>query len=1047
VVIQDGPTPNLQVLGRTPGIRPEHLAECWRAATLMPPLPKHCTPDMPGSMGIFRGEAIDYILAKAQAGPAGNPQLQYMLVPSAAMRWLSGNVRLFEAFAFEPIPQFAAPRSDLNPFVIDNIEPADAETQTEDLLTLIDACKGNLKVVGGLLAGLVQAMGLGIVNAPLSLHERITFVQGLLTLLPAPARTAITFATSVIDPSQTNSQIKFLAADMRPNRHLIYDWAAGKLLTDPPEDVYSKYIMAQLRLDTSLVLEQTNKLARTAVWRAMRKDDMANALAWVSRRASLDSAVQDGLPADRNMVAAILREDPTLPEDLRLSYSRHLIAMSLALDDPAACDIIPTLTVQNKDLAEALFEQLRNAIGTEQAMAVYHLVERWLLQPPMGVDTSAWRPLLGITVLSRATALLTGDVTALTKFLEQLLDANPALQLEPIIAQIIGLSRKRGYENADVARVVFLLAVTYLPAGGLQRLMGEAPLVAQLPEPLRAAFPHLTPDRSKAAPLSLLAKAGSVFGAERQPMILSRLVEWAMLIQRLDLVDVDALRGLTKIASSPQGARFDTLIFHVIEDLSPLNILKTLDAEVPQYLVELSMARGRYPEAIRQLEFYQNMLYKGTKQEDLAGITNSIFREVPLTIPQYTEALSAMQDSQLKPIARANAYIGALEANKWGPEIEFAARQLTSILFADPRMTGQIGVESALKLLRANATRRDAMEALRLAGALVEYALLLNEKGPDLIAVIYSLVNWSPEVSDAALEILRSYIRRAPISLAKDLPRILGEKHGEAVRRSLEAAYRLRIMLGGTDFMAFAEQLKFATFLLTDMGITYHESQDLPAIHKLRRTVEGMPGGISEDERKRLALNLNTIGQQILKLTQVASNRKMGRHEAETLRTKLLNAEVTPQNGLEALTWLGGLFGEGNIYPLDLKREAPPHMLGSRSVNMLLRETDLIVSLFNGLIDAFPEKDTLSIDIKDWTAEIDSLWRLLSLFKQRQIQGELGEDSQLLSQLIRALGEKGHERSFQSGGYGRQLQQGRAQPRSAIDALRWLNGYYAREHN
>src|SRR5258708_23500831 len=168
--------------------------------------------------------------------------------------------------------------------------------QTDDLLKLFYYCNGDLKIVGGLLAGLVQAMGLGIINAPSSMHDGFGFIQGLLPLLPQPARTGITFATSVSDPATTNSQIKFLTTDIRPPRHLIYDWATHKLLTEVPDDLYSKFIMSQLRLDISLVLEQTEKLARTAVWRAMPKDDMANALAWVSRRATIHGAVLAGPP-------------------------------------------------------------------------------------------------------------------------------------------------------------------------------------------------------------------------------------------------------------------------------------------------------------------------------------------------------------------------------------------------------------------------------------------------------------------------------------------------------------------------------------------------------------------------------------------------------------------------------------------------------------------------------------------------------------------------------------------------------------------------------
>src|SRR5947208_1400297 len=168
---QDGAAPTLQLLARTPGVRPEHIAECRRAANLMPPPPDQRTDAMPGSLGLFRGETIDFIIAKAQVGSNGLPAFQYLLAPAAATRWLGGNIRVFEAYAREPIPQFTSQRTDLPPFVLDHPEPPDKDAQTDDLLALMGLCKNNLKIIGGLLGALVQAMGLGIINAPSSLHD------------------------------------------------------------------------------------------------------------------------------------------------------------------------------------------------------------------------------------------------------------------------------------------------------------------------------------------------------------------------------------------------------------------------------------------------------------------------------------------------------------------------------------------------------------------------------------------------------------------------------------------------------------------------------------------------------------------------------------------------------------------------------------------------------------------------------------------------------------------------------------------------------------
>ena len=98
---------------------------------------------------------------------------------------------------------------------------------------------------------------------------------------------------------------------------------------------------------------------------------------------------------------------------------------------------------------------------------------------------------------------------------------------------------------------------------------------------------------------------------------------------------------------------------------------------------------------------------------------------------------------------------------------------------------------------------------------------------------------------------MRTYVRRAPLEQAVDLPHQLGQRYGDGVAHMLDATYRLRVMLDGSDLMEFAEQLHLVTPLLIDMATTYHHSRELPPIYKLRRTVEGMPGGLSNDERQR----------------------------------------------------------------------------------------------------------------------------------------------------------------------------------------------------
>ena len=68
----------------------------------------------------------------------------------------------------------------------------------------------------------------------------------------------------------------------------------------------------------------------------MQRDKLGTVLAWVARRAAVDRTVRDGQPADRAVVASILREDPTLSPAARLAYVRHLLALALALRETGA---------------------------------------------------------------------------------------------------------------------------------------------------------------------------------------------------------------------------------------------------------------------------------------------------------------------------------------------------------------------------------------------------------------------------------------------------------------------------------------------------------------------------------------------------------------------------------------------------------------------------------------------------------------------------------------------------------------------------------------
>lgn len=1054
-VLHPGQSLSMQTLGATPGFRRELLNECMRAAYIAPPPPRQgdFNQQMTATLGIFRGETTEYIIARAQRLPDGTPVAHFLPVSRQALLWMGGNVAALESFATQPIT--VAARGELSPFTFEPHSP-NADDQNEALLSLMRFCRSKTNIISGLLAALIQGQGVGVLNAPPSLRDRLALVQGLMMLLPLPARVAITFSTSVADPVQVRSQIKFFDTATFPPNYIIFDWANQRLIGEPPEHPYAKFIISQLRLDTSVVVEQTERVGRTAVWRAMRKDDLANALSWIARRVNFDLLILNNQPADQAMIANILREDPTLPEDLRVAYARHLITFAMAMNDPTHTDILPTLSAQNHDVGDAVFQVLENgAIKPEQAQAVFNIVEQWVLNPPIGTEIDRWRTLLSMSIQSRFTALMAdNNHTGLLELMEKLIATPAGLGIERVIVEIIRGGYRKAFDDARMARAIFLLAMAHLSVRGVQQLMNEPRYLAQLPPLIQEAVTYLGQTTARTPRPGLLLRASESYGGEVQPLLLGRLVEWAFATQRYDLLDAETLRGMVRVAASPYGDRFEPLVLAMAQQLSQPDVVRRLPAETLHRLIAMTLARGRVEDAVMQMQIYQDTLFKPTDQWQLAELGRIAMREAPLEPAQALTTLGIVQNSNLRMIAKIAMHLGALEGQKWVAELEPAARALTAYWTNDPRQIALLGVEPVLRLLNVVATRKDRVQALRLVTAIVDYALTLGGDTeslsiPELFGQVLSLAVWSPDMNRAVIDAIAVYVRRAPLDQARQVAVFVGEKQGQAAREALDAAYVLRQIIGGQDMAAFAEALSISVELLIDFTAVYFEGQETPPLFKLRRWAQGAPGGMSEAEKRRLGQNFGLVAPFLMHVytAQQARNSKRSRPDNDAIRSKLMTGSVAPTTALEATTWIGGHFSQGRVAELNLAREAPPHLFGTRSLNMLLNETDVLVGLLQGMLSAFPEKSPVTLELTSWAAEIDEIWAQLDMRTQQQAQDILGGDAQRLSRLIQYIGSKANDRHLQiNSGPGRQLYVGKQQPRSVIDALIWLQGFFLGAH-
>ncbi len=1032
------------IVARTPNITPEQAAECVRIARLAPPPLTAQDAPMPGALGLFTGSntTADFLLVKAQRNEAGYPQVLYIFVPLAVQRQLQGNVLAFRSLGLMEMPAFSEVKTTLRPFELRDLAPPDPATQTDVLSDLLLYCQDSFATVEGLLAGVVQGWPVAIVNSPADIEKRLRFLQGLLSLLPPPARVGITFATHVNNFTSAQVQVKFATQPATPENHVVYDWGTGKLITDPLEDPYSRYIVAQLRLDPALVVERTAQLARTAVWRAMQREKLGQALAWVSRRAALDQTVLNGQPADREKVAAVLREDPTLPDDLRLAYVRHLLAFALALNEPDSADVVAAQCATRASLAQAVTEQLRAAIAGGQARIVYALLARWILRVPEGAAV-AWQPLLHEAAQAHFRALLeAGKTEQALAFLETLRAAPSALQLGNIVTALVQNARQAAHAHAPLARALFLLAVEFASVSDLHQLLTDAAFVRQLPPETQTAIAYLQPEPRHLPPARVLDTGAQVFGEGYRMLVLARFVELAVILQRAELVDTAALQALLVITQSPRSDHFAQLIHHIVEDFSEIAVLQTLAPPGPRILVQLLLQMREYEQALAMLEFYQSDVFGPARLDEFTTLAGEIFRLVVLPAEEMSAALRELEGSQLRPEPRAAIYCNALINRGWAVDQEYAAKRLTAMLFNDSTLVNVAGVDNVLRLLAFFARAHNALDTFRVATALTEYAVQNGQEGASLLVRMWPHVAEDGQAAQMAVELLRRFVRGVPVRTVPQLIAYFRRELGDEIADMLRATYIMRFLVPGADFQQFIEHVRLAASLLVDVACVYHAEAPRPTVGQLRRDLDTMPGGLNDAERQQIAANMMELQRLVFEL-----GKGRARRNKHTPLAELLQAQAAPQNGVELLYFVGGHFGKHEPHPLTLHSEEMAHLFGSRSAAMLLRESTIVARLLRGLQAAFQELGGDRPSARALRAELNSLWDTLSLYNKRRYQSELAQNSQHLAAVLGIMAKDANERALGNGGLARQLETGKRQPQNALEALRWVHGYFARKHS
>ena len=424
--------------------------------------------------------------------------------------------------------------------------------------------------------------------------------------------------------------------------------------------------------------------------------------------------------------------------------------------------MIPAVAVTSPTIAAAISEQLTAAIEAGQASAVTALLDRWLRRIP---EASAlrWHAILHQAAAAHLAGLLEqDDLGPAIRFLNEAQAAPLTLRFRQALPELLRLAQRPAGLTGWPA--VFLTPVEVLPRAIFIACWATASSLTSF-HAAQTALAYLQPVPRRDAPPHVLDHGARAFGEGHRMLILTRLVEWAMFLQRPELVDVGALQAVLVIAQSPKAAQFHNLIQHIVQEFSQVSAIHVLDEPGPRILVQLLLETRHYEDAIAMLEFYQYSVFGLERLADFARLAEELFRLTALPSEEITKALEHLEGSQIRPEPRAMIYCGALQNRQWATDQEYAAHRLTSMIFNDTSLITVVGQENALNLLQFHARPHNALDALRVGAALIEHTLALGLEGTTLVARMWPLITWDQDVTGCRWAATR-YIRGLPIQHA-----------------------------------------------------------------------------------------------------------------------------------------------------------------------------------------------------------------------------------------------------------------------------------------
>ncbi len=873
----------MSILAISDHLTPQDAA-LWRGITSLKPI------DAPGfkgsrAFGIFAGPGERFVLA-CSYNVDSKPYYEYVVLPRDLLSGLAGNLNPLLALFDKPAEE-TPHAARVAPVKLNSIEhwtPQQRRAVVEAMLTRGMDMPQALRLLGAAL----HERGLMIYDFPLDTEARLSIVEGLMALLPAPSRPDLTFSTNRHEKTLTQARVVFAPSSIVTGRW-VANWQTHAFPDD--EGVTSPFIRRLQSLwkgDVGGFLTAINQMDSIASSLVVNRS-LQNSLTVMAERHALDAKIRTGEMVAPEALKAVMKDIP--PEgDLKRLYARRLLTQALETRDADAALIVARTMDEDPVLDRSLYHVLERNLAM-QPDAVYSFVRARLGSGANATDLDErWAERLKIAALaSLRVAILDGDAETVINWLRLIAREPASYDLGQVVHYGILAAQERARGEPALAQALILLTVKR-DQTALETLLADDALLAAIPNGLGGALRNGEGD-----PMALL----QTYGVDVFLVAMARALE----VKRPDLFTPELMEQVWSIYSAGAANGSIYSAEHIITELSA-NGAAWLPTEALETLLGLMLHDKRD-------DLSHQIIHQVSERDDFLQVMVSAISQSDRSDTDSLALIAQMMSvGDLTQQDAADVYIGLLIAWDWRPEAVEVMEQLARMIQQHANL--ELQPEGIWHLLAvAGEMKQEFITRVALRRLTVDLeAMDDDDLLVDDLQRLSTLIAWSGAARAQLLAWWRGYARAQTTARLQRIDKALSEgaRALDELRTVIQAILAFRRMLGKRSLSEFAEDVTTAYAVLQGLAELFDPSPKRtvsfdPAT--IRLEMDTRAEELSPQEMKILANNFKELAQLIASMADSRSKATLIRRGDDVDR-QLMTGEQMPHSAVDALKWMSG---------------------------------------------------------------------------------------------------------------------------------------------